>query len=1033
MRMKNFLLMCLLTLLGSAVFAQTQTIKGTVVDATDDSPLVGVTVVVVGTFTGAITDADGNFSVEAKPGQILRFNLTGVDPKEVTLGNETFIKVVLETSNSLIDEVVVTALGQKEDKRSLTYATTEIKGSDIYETGRENFGTALAGRVAGLSMTPSTGMAGASVSLQLRGPSSIDGNNQPLIVVDGLPMDNRTFNQGALVSDQPNRTADFGNRAADINPADIETITVLKGPEAAALYGIDASSGAIIITTKKGVKGKGRINYDNLFRTEELFRFPKVDQNYYRGINGDDDPQNTVFMGSRVPEGTPIYDNVGNFFQRGFTQTHNLGFEGGTEAVSYRFSTSYTDQDGVVPTNEFTRYIIRASSRAQIRSNLTADISYNFTNTILSAPLRGAQGFMISLYNWPGYDDAAVYLNPDGSRRKLQDATTENDNPFFSVYKNQTRNQTKNNLINTSLSYDATKWLNITGRLGVNFYNTIGNRLWHPESVLGLTGAGSIETFNESSTLLNGNLLATAKKTFGDFKFAVTAGGTFDDRNYEVTSARGERLSLPEFMSINNTDPFTQQTKLTITRHRLLSVLGTFNIDYKKLAYLRITGRNDWTSTLPVGNNTFFYPSVGAGLVLSELSFLKDNKVLTFVKLRATYAQTGKDAPPYRIRPRLVVQTTTGGGFGYDIFGGNPNLVPERTQSYETGLELQFFKQRIGLDITYFNLDRFDQIVAQRLSYGTGFIFGLVNGGTFNTQGLEVQMNVTPVKKTRFSWDINANLTQFTTKVISLPANQSEFYNSDTWIVSRASSFVSNLQEYYPKTNLSGNQRGLGSATAIAGNSYLRNEKGQILINPTTGLPIINNDYLPIGDRNPDFTIGLNNQFTIGDFSLSFLLDFRRGGDVYNGTEQAMFNRGLSARIPDRAQPYVFKGVLRDGRENSENPTANTIGVTPQYRSDFFSALPHAEFVEYDVNWMRLRDITLSYGIPAKILDRRRILRNARIFVTATDLFLLTNYTGADPNVSGNNASTRGVGGAGMDYFNVAVPRTVSGGVRLGF
>lgn len=605
------------------------------------------------------------------------------------------------------------------------------------------------------------------------------------------------------------------------------------------------------------------------------------------------------------------------------------------------------------------------------------------------------------------------------------------------MYNNTNTTNTRRNIGNFSLTYRTTDWLSFTGRLGIDNYATVGTQFFHPESNSGIVGGGKVETYNEFSLLMNGNLLGTVKKQFKDLKVTLVAGGTFDDRNYEVTSTRGEKLYIPNYISINNTDPVTQRSKLTVTRQRLVSLLSTLELNYKDYLIFNLTGRNDWSSTLPVQNNSFFYPSAGVSFIFSDFTPFK-NTFLSFGKFRAIYSQTGKDATPYRIKTRLITQTTTGGGFLYDFFGANPNLKPERTKGYELGFDLKFLKNRLGLEMTYFSNTRFDQIVSQRLSYGTGFIFGLLNGGTFSTKGLELSLNAFPVKAKNFEWELIANFTKFTTSVKNLPADQPEFYNSDTWLYgnARASAFVSkeDLQRLYPNFNLTGELRGAGSATAIGGWDVLRNSKGDVLINPSSGLPLQNTNFLPIGDRNPDFAIGLTNRLTFGDFSLSFLLDVRKGGDVFNGTELFLWLNGLSNKLPDRNTPYVFNGVLRDGRENTDQPTTNTIQVSPLTRSDFFTAgFPESQFVEKDINWLRLRDITLNYFLPASLVGKSKFLKTGSIFLTGTDLWMITNYTGADPNVNGTTAATRGAGAAGFDFGSISLPRTFSGGLRVQF
>jgi hypothetical protein len=564
----------------------------------------------------------------------------------------------------------------------------------------------------------------------------------------------------------------------------------------------------------------------------------------------------------------------------------------------------------------------------------------------------------------------------------------------------------------------------------------LGNYLQHPESNRGIVGKGFIENYNENGQLLTGNLLATVKKKFGDFNTSLMVGGDIFDNRYEVTSVYGEQLYLPDFNSINNTLPTTMRNKLTVTRKRIVSGFGKIDLSYKDIFYLTATGRNDISSTLPIVNNSFFYPAVSTSFIFSEIGGLKDAlPALSMGKLRAAYAQSGKDAPPYKVLAALTPQTTSGGGFAYGVFGGNEGLKPERGESFEFGFEMQFFNGRLGIDASRYTKTVSDQIVSQRLSYGTGFILGLLNGGTFTNSGYELQLKGTPVKTKDFGWDIIANFTTLKTSVKNLPADVSEYYNSDTWLVgnARASAFVGNLSTYYPTFNLDNNQRGAGSATAIGGYSYLRNKRGDIMINPSSGLPVINTNFLPIGDRNPDFTVGLTNTFSYKNIRLSFLLDIRKGGDVFNGNEYFLFRNGLSKNSLDREKPVVFNGVLRDGKEDSDAPTKNNIQITPVTRSDYFSAFAESDFVEKDINWLRLRDVTVSYSLPKALLQQTKLFQAASVFVTGTDLFLLTNYKGADPNVNGTTATSLGVGAAGFDFGTLAVPRGISFGVRVTF
>ena len=1035
--MYSWLLCLLFVMLGQAVWAQK--VSGTVVGEDDGLPIPGATVIVKATSQGTLTNLDGDFEIAAKEGQTLVISFVGYNSQEVAVGKETTIKVLLKTDSKQLDALVVTALGITQSQRSLTTNNQTVSGDEIAATQRNNFMEALQGRVSGLMMVTTSGASGSSSLIQLRGASSIGGNNQPLFVVDGLPIDNSTFNQGALVSDQPNRSNDYQNRASDINPNDIASITVLKGPEAAALYGSQGSSGAIIITTKKGAPGRGKVSYDNSFSRSEVYRVPDVQTQYMRGLNGIYDPNNLSFFGPKLRSGLPVFNNYDQFFQVGTRQAHNLSFEAGSDRLSYRLSTNYTDNTDVIPNTGMKTFNVRLAGTAKLLSNLELNTSVAFINTSVQKSPVGATGYLLNLFNWPFYEDMTNYLNPDGTRRRLQSTTSEFDNPFFLANKIKNTDNTNRTLTNLGATWKPKSWLSLVARFGVDAYSTRGNFFGQPEANGYIGSKGAIENYVQNSRLLNGNFLATVNKKFKDISVSVAAGTDVFDKDQETTSVRGEKLYDPNFNSINNVDPLTMRNKLTIRRNRLVGVFAKADVSWKDIVYLQLTGRNDWSSTLPVDNRSYFYPSVSTGIVVSDLLGLKDNPYLSYAKVRAAYAVSGKDADPYRIEAALAPQTTTGGGYGYNFYGGNPNLKPEFVIGRELGLEMRFLKNRVALDVTYFKNKRSDQIVTQRLSYGTGFVFGLINGGTFEATGWETQLTLKPIKKKDFNWEIITNFTKNTTNVISLPAAQPEYYNSDTWLVvnARASAFIgfSDLQRMYASTPfpyMTNNQVGAGKATAIGGYSYARNKNGDILINPANGLPVINQNFLPIGDRNPDFTVGIVNTVTWKKLSLSFNLDIRKGGDVFNGNEMVLFRSGLSAKNNiDRNVPYTFTGVLRDGNENSENPTKNTIQITPITRSDFFTAFAEEDFVEHDINWLRIRDVTLSYTLPDAWFSGMKAVKGVRVFMTGTDLYMWTNYSGGDPAVNGTTAASGGVGAWGIDYGKIGRPRAVSAGIRF--
>ncbi|AEE53550.1 SusC/RagA family TonB-linked outer membrane protein [Haliscomenobacter hydrossis] len=1043
----------LLLITGFLVSASAQQrISGKVTDA-EGGALPGASVLVQGTTRGTVSGLEGEYTLDVPNNAVLEISFTGFSKQVIVVGNRTVINIVLEEDAQLLNEVTITALGIEANKKNLTYSSQTVDGEELQNTQRDNAFLGLQGRVAGLNLTPVSGVAGGSVNINLRGVNSLGSSNQPLIVLDGLPINSGTMDQHNLHSDATgvngdvnNNRDDIGSRLAELNPNDIERISILKGPEAAALYGNEGANGVILISTRKGKAGTGKLTYNNRFAASELYLFPEIQTVYGRGRNGGVEVNDPDFFGPKYADGTQFYDNVSNFYQRGSNQRHDLAFEGGSEKITYRMSTSYLDSKGIIQTNRFQQVNAALNTDAQVLKwlKLTSRFSYARNKNVL--PPGGGQGYLTALMRFPRDKDARQYENPDGTRiLTLPAATpgTDNDNPFFNVNNSAREEQTDRTNANISLKADLTPWLSLTGRFGADIYATNANRFFHPFSNIGFPRGGWLENYTDLGRLLNSNFFANVRKSFGKLSTSFQIGGSLDDRRYETTSVYGEKLFLPDFNSINNVEPTTMRNKTILTRQRLLGAFAQANFTFDEWLTLNVTARNDWSSTLPVENRSYFYPSVGLSWNIMDMPFLKSKpSVVDFFKLRATFAEVGNPAPPYKIRARLVPQTSTGGGFLYDFFGDNPFLKPETVRSYEFGTELGFFKRRLTIEASWFSKTLIDQIIFQRLSYGTGFIFGLLNGGEMNTTGFEVQLGLVPIRTKNFEWELNMNLTHYDTKVLYLPADQSEYYNSDTWVHNnvRASAFApadllaARFNQAANRFDPTVNGRGAGSATAIGGFSYLRNSKGQVLINPTTGFPIMNSNFLPIGDRNPDFTMGIVNSFSFKNFNLSFLLDIRKGGDIYNGNEHYLVRNGLSVNTLDRDVPIVFPGVLRDGKEESEAPTVNSKEIIPSANELYYTtALAPEEFVEKDINWLRLRDVTLRFNFPAKMLGNRRAVKELSVFVNGTDLFLITNYTGADPYISVTSPATGGAGGFGLDFGKTSLPRQVSAGVTVTF
>jgi ferric enterobactin receptor len=1021
----------LLVFLGSFLFflhsfAQQKMIQGKVSSSEDGLTVPGASIRVKGANVVTQTNTVGSYAISAKPGDVLVFSYIGLAPKEVTVGTSAIIDVILNPDAKALNEVVVTAYGIDRDKKSLGYSTPIVKGDEVSETQRNDFFGGLQGRVPGLSINSTNGNPGASAQIVLRGFVSISGDNNALIVVDGVPVNNSTLNETReLVTGGANREQDFSNRGMDINPNDIETYTIMKGPEATALYGNAGASGAIIITTKKGKAGIGSINYNNSFRVERINRFPEIQQVYNSGSNGVYSGTTSNFLGPKYLPGTKIYDNISEFFQTGFSQKHNLSFEGGTDKFTYRWSNEYTDSKGTIPTSAYTRFSSRLTGTATISPILKLTSTFNYINSDNDKVSKGANGSLLQVQRFSSEFDVNNFLDANGNRLlHLASIYAEFDNPLWDVNKNIANDKTNRLLANTNLELSPTSWLKINGIIGADVATTKGIQVYHAQSYKGSGSAtaptgGRIVTYSQLTKVINGSLTASAKHKFGDINNTYIIGATFNDYNSNTDSQLGTNMFDPNFYNINNTLPATQLTKNYVNRYRNQGLFAQAVLGYKTLVFLTLSGRMDAASRLMPNNPYFAYPSASIAFNFTDIESVKTALPwLSEGKLRSSYALTGKEPwREYSTGSNYEPKQFTGGGFAYSYFGGNPDLKPEKSENFEIGTELQFLNNRIGLDFTYYNLISRDQIINPRLSYGTGFVLRMMNGGTVRNRGIEIQLTGSPIRTKDINWNVTANFTQNKGIVLSLAENLPELYESDTWLLTNARGAV------HPGY----------STGALSGTKYDRNANGDILINASSGLPATSDTrYYPIGDRTPKFTLGLVNRFSYKSFNFSFLWDLRYGGDVLNGTEYINYTKGISVQTLDRETPRVITGVLRDGLENSANPTVNTISVTPYYTSAYYTTNVSPElFVEKNIKTLRLRDITVGYDFPPAMVKRIGFLQSLGVFATVTDAVLITNYSGGDPESNSNTPGVGGVGGYGIDYGNVGKPIGVNIGLRV--
>ncbi len=1000
----------ILILLSPVLWAQQKTISGTITSAQDKNPLAGVSVRIEDSNEGTTTDAAGQYQLKASLGQKLIISYIGYQQTEVKVGESNTIDVSLQPVSSQLDEVAVTAFGVKQQVRSLGFSTQNVKGSEVEETQQTNIVNALQGKASGVRITNSGGSPGASASIMIRGGNSLSGNNQPLFIVDGIPIDNSTpVGQGGL-------NASYGpatNRAIDLNPDDIASITVLKGPAAAALYGIKAASGAIVITTKKGATGAAKITYKGTASVGFVNKLPQLQAKYKQGALGKFDPNAPTSWGPKFSPGEKIYDNLKDFFQPAFTHKHDLSVSGGTEKTHYYASGSFFDQGGITDNLRFKKISFKINADTKIGDKLTLGTSANYIRTDRNyVPKGSADGIMGAVY-WPRNDNMKDYLDSAGNQRIL--STQGNDNPYWTIHNKPITDLVNRVIVEGNIDYNPFDFLNITYRLGTDYYNDNFKAVNMP------TGSfkGSINQSIGNNQITTSTFIATFKeKLAGDFNFSLALGHNLESRVHQSTTSTAQRFIDPGLPSIDNTVAADRTVSEYLGKRRIVGVFGDFKFNWREIAYLNIRGRNDWSSTLPVSDNSFFYPSVSASVIFSDLlkewGVKEGGHVFSFGKIRAAYSEVGKDAPPHVLTPSLA---TTTNSFTINPRGfitnankafGNPTLKPEFTRAFETGINLKFLDNRYGIDFTYFRSKSTNQILATRTPPSSGAFLTYLNGGSIKNEGIEIMLNGRPIVGENFNWSFDINFAHNTSIVESLPGLLDRVELSDAWVVNNAAEAAAFLH---------------GSLFGINGRTWKYNDKGQLLLDDD-GYPQVA-DYANIGDRNPDFTAGITNTFNYKNFSLSFMIDIRQGGKVFNATEVSLVNAGLSTKTLDRGKK-VFDGVLESsGAKNTKEVDLD---------QDFYQTLytnKGTAFVE-DGGWYRLRYAALTYNLPADLFGNSSIY-GLSFTLTGRNLILLTKYSGVDPEVSGSGAGVGGAGSFGFDNLGLPATKGFDFTVRLTF
>ncbi len=1017
--MKKNYAMTLLFLLGFLasvpLYAQ-QTVKGKVTAQEDGQPLPGASILIQGTSTGTVTDIDGNYSIDVPNADaVLVFSFIGFNSKSLPVGSQTTLDVVLAASASDLDEFVVTAFGISQEKKSLGYAAQSIDSEAITTARQPNIVNALQGQVAGVQVTNSGGAPGQSARIIIRGINSLDpsADNQPLFVVDGVPVDNSTVESAGT-------PRGMTNRIADINPNDIETMSVLKGAAATALYGVRAANGAVIITTKKGKSGQVQVNFSSSYGMDELVKKPEFQDQYGQGFSGvrDDSSFWPSWGASYAEENDPNYvyqDNWTKAFNTGKTFDNNVSISGGNEKATFYGSFGNLNQEGIIPFSNWAR------TTAKLSGTVTASEKFNFSGSINFSNSGGNRvphdRFLERMVYWSESTDVTDYINEDGTMN-----TYGNTNPIYDARFATYEDDVNRVIGNINFNYSPTDWLMLSYRLGTDFYSDSRTEITPGplgiDGELALSSTGFIEETRINSKDLNSNFYITLKKQWNDsWNTQLRLGNDVFQRRYDRVTATGSNFVIPQFYNLSNTSQiFASQGK---SIRRLVGFYGDFMVDYKNFLFLNITGRNDISSTLPKENNSFFYPSVNLGYVFSENMDLPS--WFTFGKLRASWAQVGKDTNPHILGATFVspsVFPLNGQvGFSKNSVFGDPALKPERTTSVEFGTQLAFFNNKLNLDVTYYKSNSKDQIIPVPISDATGFSSYITNAGEIENKGFEIVLGGTPIERGDFRWDVTANLTtnKNEVKTIREGIDQIVVGSQFGYVGSTVTMILKEGQAY---GNIYGSHYIRPDMAEDA--TFLDRNLPQLI--GANGFPVRTGNQIILGNAVPKFFGGLRNQFSYKGLEFSFMIDFRTGLEQYDQFGNFLSAFGTQKDSERRNDTVVFPGVLADGSPNTKEVWLGQ-GVGPDgvnYGAGYWrnSYRGISENFVNDASFIKLRNITLAYSLQPSVLEKTPF-RTARISLAANNIILSTPWDGFDPESFSAGAGGNAVGFTGLGFPGV--------------
>ncbi|MFI5149589.1 MAG: SusC/RagA family TonB-linked outer membrane protein [Bacteroidia bacterium] len=1029
-----FLLLFLLTAAGA--YAQT-TVMGVVKGADDNQPLAGVVVKIEGTTKGTVTDMNGTFKIDVPSADSkLVFSYVGMTTQTVAAGTSGILNVMMKVG-VVMKEVVVTALGISKETKSLGYSVSQVSGDAVRESGETNVIEALAAKAPGVQVTGSGGTPGASSKILIRGNNTF-GDNNPLIVIDGVPVDNSVNNVSGADNPYNQNLAGVNesNRALDINPDDIESVSILKGAAASALYGSKGSHGAIIYTTKRGKKGKGlTVTYSSGMIWDKVNKLPGLQNDFSQGNWSGTTPNTAVYQpltygpgpsfsvltpgtgyswGPRAASlGLPTYDNPGKFFQTGKTMNNSVSIVAGDENSSIRASVSNTHQTGIVPDSKLDRTSVRITADHKSSKWFDMGGTVAYTNTQTEKPQNGSNlsGIMLSLMRNPITFDASNYLLAPGIQRQFYGTY---DNTYFTAHDDPFTDETNRVIGNIFFNIHPTDNITITSRSGTDFYHTGNQQIYAIGSMgddlndkLGQVNRTSIDSRNIYQDVL-GKYNKQLNENIG---FSALLGYNFQYSQYASIFTRGRGLVIPNFYNFSNASAL--YTSNSESYQNSSAILADISVDFKRYLYLDVTARNEWSSTM---NKSYLYPKADLTYVFSDM--VKLPKWFSFGKVRVAYASAGNAPSPYSNKtpystPVIADGWTSGLGFpyngniGYGISSTylNPSLKPERTNEYEAGTDLRFLDSRVTLDLTVYTRKTTDVLLAQPIAPSSGWGYYYTNAAEIDNKGCEIALGLVPVKKKDFSWTMTTMWSKNVNTIAAL-ANGVTKYNYEQGFGDPGSYAI------------------IGQAFGVFyGTAWQRDGNNKLVIGQN-GLPIIAANPAVIGNPNPKWLAGINNVFKYKNLSFSFLWDIRYGGDVWNGTLQSLNTRGRSAASDARDgayATYVIDGVYAPGTTDVAtgkdiSGQKNTTAVSSKsYFQNYVGQNGAAEQVVENGGWVRLRSIGVNYRFDFTKKEKKSFVQYVELGLSARNLLLFTSYSGVDPETSltgsGSNIN-------GWDYFN---------------